>query len=88
MQKRHFERMAEMVRFILTGHWTMEFPPWADESQNCIAWHAEDGPYTRAVWTAEAFIKLAADYNPRFDRTRFLQACGLMEKPAKKGRAK
>ncbi len=87
MQKRHFEHMASIVRAILDGEWTNEFPPYGDESRSIV----NDGPdesYTRAVWTAEAFIKIAAEHNPRFDQNRFLIACGLKEKPAKKGKAK
>ena len=44
-----------------------------------------DAPVERAG-LAEAFILLFRAYNDRFDTTRFLQACGLVEQPAKKGR--
>lgn len=74
----HFIRAAELVAAILHGTWTHEFPPWADAKLNISA---EDGDtdYTRAVWTAEAFILLFTAYNPRFDSTRFLRACGFTE---------
>jgi hypothetical protein len=88
MQKRHFEHMASIVKAILDGHWIAEFPPYGDESRNAISWNNSDYAYTRAVWTAEAFIKIAAEHNPRFDQDRFLVACGLVAKPAKKGKAK
>jgi len=36
---------------------------------------------TRAEVVASAFIKLFRAYNDRFDTDRFLNACGLQEKP-------
>lgn len=93
MQKRHFEHAASMVRSILYGKWTSEFPSWADRHGNIVGpievdTEADgnlDANYTRAVWTAEAFILLFTAYNPLFDRDRFLIACGLMT-AAKRGK--
>ena len=84
MTKRHFEAAAALVANIKAGHWTNEFPRWAGSQAQGrdIEVSAEDSGnldvnYTRAVWTAEAFeIFFAAD-NPRFDRQRFLNACGF-----------
>lgn len=45
-----------------------------------------DANDVRAVWTAEAFILLFQQFNPRFDEQRFLQACGLVPKPERKRR--
>ncbi len=85
MTKRHFIRAAEIVNAICEGHWTSEPPSWADR-------HAEDysalGDYGRAVQTAEAFIVLALEFNPRFDTNRFLIACGLADAPVKAKRGK
>jgi hypothetical protein len=91
MTKKHFEHAAEMVRAILEGHWTGESPAWSP-----IKWGPEyevdaydlgniDRDVVRAVQTAEAFIILAKEFNPRFDESRFLIACGLKDAP-KKGR--
>jgi hypothetical protein len=85
MTKRHFEVAAKQVKAILDGHWTSEFPSWADRHGNIVGpieIDTEDSgnldvSYTRAVWTAEAYILLFTEFNPRFDQTRFLKACGL-----------
>ena len=79
MQKRYIERMAFIIKDVLNG---------GDFQLQGVTPGGFSTAHQRASWIAAAFINLAADYNPRFDRTRFLQACGLMEKPAKKGRAK
>ena len=76
MTKKHFQAMAEIVKSILEGKWTSEAPSWAVDIDGTTA-------VTRAVQTAEVFIILAERFNPRFDRDRFLQACGLITKPAK-----
>ena len=82
MTKQHFIRAAEMVKGILEGYWTSNLPVWAHADQN----NAHDTyDRTRAVQTAEAFLMLFKEYNPRFDEQRFLQAAGLVEQPAKKG---
>jgi hypothetical protein len=77
MTKQHFIRAAEIVKSIRDGHWTDEPPAWADNL--VLMSHS----YTRAVQTAEAFLFLFKEYNPRFDEQRFLVACGLVEKPVK-----
>ena len=82
MTKKHFIRMAEIVRNIRDGHWTDEPPDWA---KSLIAYGYDTYPRVRAIQTAEAFIALATEYNPRFDTHRFLVACGLAEPLPKKG---
>ena len=89
MQKRHFQHAADMVKAILDGHWTNELPNWAPEQVGePIEVDTRDSgnvkpSYVRAVWTAEAFIKLFSEWNPLFDQTRFLIACGLVAAPVK-----
>ncbi len=84
--KMHFQHAAEMVAAIKLGTWTHTFPLWASEAFNMTPIEVsteEDGnlstDYTRAVWTAEAFILLFSHFNPRFDSKRFLKACGFTE---------
>ena len=85
MTKVHFIRAAEMVRAIRDGHWTNEWPDWADRTYtNRLQSVYEDNFYTRAVATAEAFIILFREFNPRFNQERFLVACGLAELPVKR----
>lgn len=82
MTRQHFEQMAAIVRSILNGEWTNEAPAWCKDVRYGRIMYApdeEDATYTRAVQTAEAFIHLASSVNPRFDRARFLRACGLVE---------
>lgn len=88
MTKQHFIRAAEIVRAINDGDWTHEAPDWANFNDYYPAAIMEH--YTRAVQTAEVFIMLFSEHNPRFDYQRFLVACGLAVAPAKvkKGRAK
>lgn len=76
MTKRHFEAMAEIVHSILVGEWTDDTPVWSDAERIGCTYHTHSA-YERAVQTAEAFIILAQAFNPAFDSTRFLQACGL-----------
>ena len=86
MTKQHFIRAAQLVRSIRDGNWTNDFPAWFDRrdvGQSFIV-TAEH----RAVMTAEAFIALFSEFNPRFDRTRFLVACGLVESPVKPRKAR
>ena len=78
MTKKPFQFAADMVSSILAGDWTNETPPWSKQSQPF-----DVTPYERAAQTAEAFIMLFRAYNPRFDQTRFLIACGLANAPAK-----
>ena len=77
MTKQHFIRAAEIVKSIRDGDWTDEMPSWA-EKYRASGYFARD----RAIQTAEVFLLLFKEYNPRFDETRFLVACGLIEKPA------
>ena len=76
MTKKVFIRAAEMVKGILEGYWTSNLPVWAHADQNNVhdTYHR-----TRAVQTAEAFLQLFKEYNPRFDERRFLSACGLLK---------
>ena len=88
-------RAAAMVKAIHDGKWIHERPSWEDKRSNANgddalydasaadydtdSQHAYD--YTRAVQTAEVFLMLFESANPRFDRARFLYACGLGPKP-------
>lgn len=74
--KQHFRDAAAIVNSIREGHWTNEAPIWADAS--FMRDTSDAMAYTRAVWTAEAFIKVFREYNPRFNETTFLRACGLV----------
>ncbi len=78
MTKQHFITAAKIVNNIRLGFWTDDAPSWADKSR-----YGDRLPdtYTRAVQTAEAYIHLFRQYDPRFDSKRFLIACGLQEKP-------
>lgn len=87
MTKKHFERAAEMVKSIRDGNWTNEPPSWADGDRAYTPRH-NDLAYRRAVQTAEAFLQLFNEYNPRFDEQRFLVACGLVEAPVKVKRSR
>lgn len=83
LQKRHFVQAAELVSAILNHEWTSELPDWADrDTADILALDTitdrNQADYLRAVWTAEAFILLFTRDNDRFDRARFLRACGLM----------
>lgn len=84
MTKKHFIRAAELVKSIRNG---IQYGPTtietSSERQGTI-----DANFVRASWTAEAFIDLFSAYNDRFDRQRFLVACGLVEAPAKPKRGK
>jgi hypothetical protein len=70
--------MAAIVANIRTGEWSDELPTWADAyiktTENTVCNMA-------ACQVAEAFILLAVANNPRFDRERFLRACGLLVTP-------
>lgn len=88
MTKRVFTFAAQQVAAILVGQWTHEPPAWATGEYDACTYNP--GPrtdtsvdYTRAVQTAEAFILLFKAFNPLFDETRFLQACGLVDAPVK-----
>lgn len=85
MTKKHFIDAAAIVRNILNGEWTSDLPPWAKRAGavDALMFDEDAMSYTRAVWTAEAFIMLFTSHNPRFDTQRFLIACGLMDKPVK-----
>jgi len=76
MTKKHFEAMARIVDNIRCGEWdNATCLPWARSyiKDASDAYDAET-----ACQVAEAFITLAISHNPRFDRERFLKACGLM----------
>ena len=79
MTKQHVIRAAAMVKAIHDGEWTNEAPAWspmgAYPDYGVHTW-----PQVRAIQTAEAFIMFFRR-SPHFDRTRFLDACGLGPKP-------
>ena len=86
MTKKHFIRAAEIVQGYLVGGYS------PIEYYNVeIEQHGNGNVCSRrvrAVWMAEAFIDLFSAYNDRFDRYRFLVACGLAEAPTKPKRGK
>lgn len=75
--RQHFTRAAEMVRAINEGYWTADPPDWADPD-------CSDEEYVRAVQTAEAFILLFSEFNPQFRTEKFLVACGLKGRSARR----
>lgn len=85
MTRKHFIDAAEIVRNILGGVWALDSPSWATDVDIPVYDHESElsARYLRAVWTAEAFIVLFREHNPRFDESRFLIACGLQAKAPK-----
>ena len=67
--------MAEIVNNIRKNNWCSALDEkWARDYIKV----AEDREAAEAAChVAEAFITLALSHNPRFDRERFLKACGL-----------
>ena len=63
MTKKHFQRMADLVNEIRAGNWS-----------DC---NGEPTEERDALLVADFAILVAETYNPRFDRFRFLKACGL-----------
>lgn len=89
--KGSFIQAASMVRDVLQGGWTSAPPPWADKTRYMegSGLFAQSECYTRAVQMAEIFILLFTHANPRFDRDRFLDACGLLlPEPITNGKTK
>ena len=84
MTKQHFIRAAEIVNNIRQGHWTDDSPAWANPKLT----GSPIPMYWRAVQTAEAFIALFSEWNPRFNTQRFLVACGLVDAPVKARKGK
>lgn len=76
MTTKHFIDAAAIVQNILDDEWSMDAPDWADDDRYSDVGSGSN-PYCRAVQTAEAFIILFQQHNPRFDMQRFLVACGL-----------
>lgn len=74
MTKQHFIAAADQVNSIRDGCWSNEPPKWALPSPASFY----TSSFERAVWTAEAYILLFKQFNPRFDADRFLRACGLV----------
>ena len=77
MTKQHVAFAAGLVDTIRKGAWTHDAPSWSPIG----AYLADTRHDIRAIQTAEAFILLFTEHNPRFDRARFLDACGLGSKP-------
>lgn len=76
MTKKHFEFMAALVNRVRVGDWGNYIPEWADADEVSFG-YSEQPDYDSAVRIAESFIALAEAFNPHFDRSRFLRACGL-----------
>lgn len=93
MTRKHFQRAAEFIKGIVQGDWSSELPSWAPTPIGTLIevdteLKGNVSPYyVRAVWTAEAFILLFQEFNPRFNRETFLIACGLVQ-PAKPTRTR
>lgn len=90
-----FKQAADLVRAILHGGWTFDTPAWAGPTMQPLDMDepnidpAEGGcmdefTYTRAVWTAEAFIIYFEVTSLAFRPEKFLIECGLKEKPARR----
>jgi hypothetical protein len=92
MTKKHFIAAADMVLAIKNGEWPDTLPQWALYHSPVTTETELTGnipaAYVQAVWTADAFINLFTAYNSRFDRNRFLMACGLADAPAKAKKAR
>lgn len=82
MTKKHFIRAAEIVRSIHSGHWSRDLPGYSTYEVERLGRSTHVTDFERATLTAEVFIILAQEFNPRFDTQRFLVACELVE-PAK-----
>jgi len=63
---------ARLVKTIRDAGFTDDVPTWAVDDPSNLE-------YTRAVQTAEAFIILFSQFNPRFNERQFLTACGLVK---------
>lgn len=88
MTKQHFIAAAAQVKDIVSGEWSFDVPGWADAHLGHFNQYDDDGKdsYVRAVQTAEAYILLFRQFNPRFDQHTFLVACGLAEPTPKRTR--
>ena len=83
MTKQHFIRAAELIKAINDGKWTNDAPPWSPIGAfNDYEIDTPRYDHVRAIQTAEVFMRLFTEHNPRFNRTRFLDACGLGPKLA------
>jgi phosphoenolpyruvate carboxylase len=81
VSRNEMEHAASMVQQIINGNWSPDAPSWADDDAMV---RSSIDSYSRAVYTAEAFIIFFQAFNPRFDTSRFLIACGLQDAPAKR----
>ena len=84
ISKQHFIRAADIVNNIRQGNWTSDLPSWSIGLRGIT----EIDDRLRATHTAEAFITLFSEWNPRFDTQRFLVACGLVDAPVKARKGK
>jgi hypothetical protein len=63
MTKRHFEMLAATLRDCK--------PPWPTDSP------VTHMAMTQWEFVCRRFARMCATHNPRFDRARFIQACGV-----------
>lgn len=77
MTKQHFEQVAEMFRTNRPS--TDRDGLWSDRhsaTENAREEGRLDGALFQWETCVEDFASVAAQWNPRFDRARFLKACG------------
>lgn len=74
MTKKHFAAYAAALRSQYET--AMRLKKDADSKQLFNAANLWDGQASGLIVAAETFATVAAEQNPRFDRARFLAACG------------
>ena len=94
MTKKHFIHAAKQVKGILDGFTGRQYLPTSSANHHrpieCSTETAGNlnAHYVRACWLAESYLELFSAYTDRFDRQRFLIACGLAELPPKPYRSR
>jgi hypothetical protein len=71
MSKKHYETFAATVKMLIES----DAPDMESKDFYTARWAS--GAKARAVTLANTFATMAANDNPRFNRAKFLQACGL-----------
>lgn len=74
MSKKHFELVARVIKDAMQA----EHARYLKQTEDTLGTAMEHSGALGAIATlANRFASEFADQNPRFDRTRFLKACGL-----------